>query len=443
MKTALLITIGFPPEVGGGTIRVAKNAKYMPLFGWNLAVITAIPPKGVSGETSFPGVKVYRAPRLDITVVLAGAVGFIRKLLHTIRNVKVRTRVAIPSAFPPVAGERIKPGRRLAEFVFIPDDRIVWVPLAILLGLLAIVRERPAIIYSTSPSPSTHLVGYFLASFTGLPWVIEFRDPWMLNPFRIPRPFSWMEVLEGFIENKVLHKAQQIVVTSAAYKRDFLGRFPLLTPERIAYIPNGFDPEDFTGVTPEHFDSFTIVHAGTFYEARTSVPFLEGVALALAKEPGLKDNFCVVFVGQRDPVTAEAIDRLSLAEVVTQLGIVSHRRSIEHLVGADLLLLVPGPGDGTMPGKAYEYLAAQKPILALVDDGVVSELISATGTGIVVLPEDVTGIAAAILFMYHAKIAGNGIKAYGKVNDDLLKQFDRREIAKKTSLLLDGLVISR
>jgi len=439
MKTALLITIGFPPEGGGGTIRVEKNAKYLPQFGWNLAVITAKPPKGVSGATSFPGARIYRAPRFDITLALVGVVGSLRRLLNTVRDVSFRSRIEPPSLCGSSDGGQVKSRRRLAEYVFIPDDRIVWVPLAILFGLLAVVRDRPAIIYSTSPSPSTHLVGYFLASLTGLPWVIEFRDPWMLNPFRIPRPFKWMETLEGIIEKKVFHKAQHIVVTSQEYKRGFLCRYPLLSPECISHIPNGFDPEDFAGVTAEPFAFFTIVHAGTFYEARSSAPFLEGVALALATDPGLKENFRVVFVGQHDLLTAAAIDRLSLDKVVSQVGIVSHRRSIEHLAGADLLLLIPGPGEGTMPGKVYEYLAARKPILALSDEGPVSALISSTSAGVVVSPEDIPGIAAAILSLYHAKTVNT---TYGHVDNKVLKQFDRREIARNTASLLDDLVAS-
>jgi hypothetical protein len=45
----------------------------------------------------------------------------------------------------------------------------------------------------------------------------------------------------------------------------------------------------------------------------------------------------------------------------------------------------------------FEYLAAERPILALVPpDGAAAELIRETGAGVVVAPEDVDGIGAAL-----------------------------------------------
>ena len=65
-----------------------------------------------------------------------------------------------------------------------------------------------------------------------------------------------------------------------------------------------------------------------------------------------------------------------------------------------LLLLIPeaaGRGKGVLSGKVFEYLAAERPILALVPpDGAAAELIRETGAGVVVAPEDVDGIASAL-----------------------------------------------
>lgn len=441
MNRVLLITIVFPPEGGGGTIRVEKNAKYLPHFGWNLSVITTKHPKGFIPKVAEPGLRVYRAPRCDITNLLVGTTRRITNLVCIIRKIRLSLTIATNTACRTAADGSPPPRRRLAEYIFIPDDRILWVPLGIVFGLLAVMRDRPSVIYSTSPSPSTHLVGYCLAILTGLPWVIEFRDPWMLNPFRITRPFSWMEALETRIEEKVLHKAQHVVVTSEEYRRDFLCRYPRISPRCISYIPNGFDPEDFEGITPKSFNIFTIVHCGTFYEARSSVPFLNGVALAIEKDPSIKGNFQVIFVGQHDCVTESAIDRLALQEVVFQVGNVIHRESIEYLAGAEALLLIPGPGDGTMPGKTYEYLAARKPILALAGEGTVSDLVSSTNTGIVVSPDDVPAIADAILSIYNERSSDPIHNTCIKIDDNLLKQFDRREIASRTAILLNDLVV--
>jgi glycosyltransferase involved in cell wall biosynthesis len=77
-----------------------------------------------------------------------------------------------------------------------------------------------------------------------------------------------------------------------------------------------------------------------------------------------------------------------------------------------LLLLVPdagGRGKGVLSGKVYEYLAAGRPILAVVPpDGAAAELVRETGAGIVAAPDDVEGIRDALLEL-HGRYANGGL----------------------------------
>ena len=65
-----------------------------------------------------------------------------------------------------------------------------------------------------------------------------------------------------------------------------------------------------------------------------------------------------------------------------------------------LLLLIPeagGRGRGVLSGKVFEYLAAERPVLAVVPtDGAAAELVLDTGAGIVAGPDDVAGIRDAL-----------------------------------------------
>src|SRR5258705_210180 len=75
----------------------------------------------------------------------------------------------------------------------------------------------------------------------------------------------------------------------------------------------------------------------------------------------------------------------------------SSRRSLELQRDSEaLLLLIPeadGRGRGVLSGKVFEYLAAQRPILALVPpDGAAARLLEETGAGLVVAPDDVEGM---------------------------------------------------
>jgi glycosyltransferase involved in cell wall biosynthesis len=445
MKKALFITSTFPPEESGGTIRISKLAKYLPMFGWHLSILTSMPAKTKSRvKDNFSStMRVYRAPRFDITRSSVGLVNMVRKSIIVVKGWRALlvNEAAHTNRQQVFAETTNSSGRRLSEYLFIPDQWATWIPIAIFLGLWCIFKNRPSIIYSTSPSPSTLLIGYILSNVTGLPWVVEFRDPWMLNPFRKVRPFRWMESFETWLERIILCKATHIVVTSELYKLEILNRYSQIDRDSISYIPNGFDPEDFSGVTPHQFEKITIVHAGNFYGARSSTPFLRALRMAIDEIPLMKVNLQVLFIGQRDCASAQTIMELELGNIVEQKGVVSHRQSIEFMMGANILLLVPGPGNGTMPGKTFEYLAARKPILALTDDGAVNELITSTGTGEIIAPDDCVGISESIVRLFTLSNSPSGY-AYPAACDsaEVLMQYDRKEIASKIARLLDALV---
>ena len=75
-----------------------------------------------------------------------------------------------------------------------------------------------------------------------------------------------------------------------------------------------------------------------------------------------------------------------------------------------LLLLIPdagGRGQGVLSGKVFEYLAAERPILAAVPpEGAAADLIRETGAGVVAAPDDVPALTAALSELHEAWRAG-------------------------------------
>ncbi|MDQ3121145.1 MAG: glycosyl transferase family 1, partial [Actinomycetota bacterium] len=107
-----------------------------------------------------------------------------------------------------------------------------------------------------------------------------------------------------------------------------------------------------------------------------------------------------------------------------------------------LLLLVPdagGRGKGVLSGKVFEYLAAGRPILAIVPpDGAAAELIHETGAGVVVAPDDVDGIGAALRDL-HARFVDGGLPSVD-LSDDDRERLSRSSRAEETADLLREIV---
>jgi glycosyltransferase involved in cell wall biosynthesis len=170
-------------------------------------------------------------------------------------------------------------------------------------------------------------------------------------------------------------------------------------------IPNGCDFDDFAGIPYERGDRFRITHAGSFFGKRDPKRFLRALA-----ESGLED-VTVRFLGDFRPADREFMESLGLADRVELIDHVPRRESLRLQRDSDvLLLLIPeagGRGRGVLSGKVFEYLAAERPVLAIVpEDGAAAELIRDTGAGIVAGPDDVPAIRSALLSLHAQWRAG-------------------------------------
>ena len=119
------------------------------------------------------------------------------------------------------------------------------------------------------------------------------------------------------------------------------------------------------------------------------------------------DDVVARFVGDFRSADREFAEGLQLGERLELHPYVPRRRSLELQRDSEaLLLLIPdagGRGKGVLSGKVFEYLAAERPILAAVPPhGAAAKLIEETGAGVVARAEDVDALRDAIVGL-HAK----------------------------------------
>jgi glycosyltransferase involved in cell wall biosynthesis len=427
MKNVLLVTSFFPPAIGAGAVRMMKFAKFLPEFGWNPLVLT-VPATQPAGDASLDNnACVYRAafPSPDPLFALG------RRLLPR------RTIKQPPNVADMTEKEKTFLGRSqfLSSWFLVPDELAMWVPFAVGLGL-RIAREHGVEgIVSSSPVQSCHLVAWALSKWLGCAWVADLRDPWVTNPFFL-YPTRLHREINTILERIVITHAHYVVTVSEVLRDDLVARYPTLDAGKFQLIPNGFDPDDFVDSLPlsisNRDDSVRIVHSGIlFYEGKDPFPFLQAVK-SLAGEQGLKDveiHFAGVPVDKFEPV----IQGMGLSRIVKLTNLVPYKKGLEHVLNADILLLISGPGRGVLTTKVFEYLAAFKPILALTpSEGALADLLRQANVAEIVDPDSPQAIADGL-----RKLIGQARTGYRLApNREFIQQFSRRN---QTRLLVECL----
>ncbi len=412
----LLITMYFPPAGGGGVQRPLKFATHLPEFGIETHVLAPDDPKWIHRDEDLPPPTLAWVHRARYF----GPKG--RKPAEELHGTKGLERVGVQARLA---------GRRL----LVPDENVSWNLTAIPAAIRIVKREGIDAVITTSPPSSVHLVGAAVKRATGVKWVADLRDSVVAHPHRHAERMlvRAKEQGEHAIARLVTRSADAIVTVSEAISDEMRERGPR---GRIVTIANGSDFDDFAGLGHTTSERFRITHAGSFFGKRDPRPFLTAL-----ERSGLQD-VVARFLGDFRSTDREWAEAQGLGDRLELIPYAPRRRSLELQRDSEvLLLLIPdagGRGKGVLSGKVFEYLAAERPILAVVPpDGAAAELIREANAGIVVAPDDVDGMAAALQELHRRWLAGALEGA--PLSEEWRRKVSRRSRVEDLAQLLEGL----
>ena len=410
MNKLLVIAYYFPPLGGAGVQRTLKFVKYLPLSDWRSIILTArqIPtgPRdfGLLNEIP-PGTVIEKASAL-----------------------------LFPSKIP----WRVK--NFITRWFLIVDEYLGWLPFAVQAGRKIIQTHKPEAIYSTSAPATDHLVAMTLAWRTNLPWIADFRDPWVGNFMHKPVTLLHDWYVKK-LEKQVVTRANIVIANTEPNRQALIARYPHIASSRFVTIPNGFDPADFLELAAPQNDNrrFTLVYTGTFYgKERRLKPLLSAIELCIKRGAFSNDQIILKLVGNIGKI-AEEEARQSEFNNIEFLGYLSHRQTLEQMLAADACVLVVGSGagsEGVYPAKIFEYLAAEKPVLCLADAGIAADLIRSANAGVVASPEDPISISSALLQLYNDWHA----KTTKPIKNEIIQRYNRRVQAGELAQILNSLI---
>jgi glycosyltransferase involved in cell wall biosynthesis len=420
----LIITYYWPPSGGAGVQRWLKFTKYLPSSGW-LPVVLTVKPEYATYPFKDPSL--YGEIPLDVEIYRTKAINY-----FSLYN---RDQSKVPHAgFASGPDKSIKGaiGRFIRGNFFIPDPRKGWNRYAFRKACELIKSEKISHIITTSPPHSTQLIGLRLKrKFPHIKWVADFRDPWTdIYYYEMFKPSMVARMADREMERNVLTKADTIITVGQTLA-SILGSKAENISHKIHVLPNGFDEEDFEGITPTVPEKFTITYVGSLSPAYPVKGLIEAIKdIRVNNHPvNLK------FVG----TVPEPVQQLFTADEEGNLPefiqYCEHPVAIRHMMDSTLLLLIipEHPSNKSiLTGKIFEYLATEKPILLLGPaDGDAAQLLLRCGYQGIFDYNDVQGIKSFI-----QKVAeGTPVKRSGHH-----LEYSRRALAVKLGDLLNSLL---
>jgi glycosyltransferase involved in cell wall biosynthesis len=426
LKKVLIITYYWPPAGGPGVQRWLKFVKYLP--GYDIEPVVYIPENptyplidnGLLSEVS-PETTIIKHKIIE---PYAWASAFSKKSIKKISSGIIpnkKKQSLLQSIMLWVRGN-----------LFIPDARVLWVKPSIAYLSNYIKENNVDVVVTTGPPHSLHLIGLGLKEKLGIKWLADFRDPWTTIGYHKELKLSASSAKKHKdLEKKVLNTADAILVTSPTTKTEF----EVLSTKPITVITNGYDTEKITKQSLD--EQFTIAHIGSFLSERNPQILWQALADLVTENPDFKKHFQLKLLGAVSQEVIDAISTYKLNDYVNNLGYVSHEKALVQQRKSQVLLLVEIDREETkciIPGKLFEYMVSERPIIAIGPKGAdFSAIIKETNTGIFVTYAEKDKLKQTILGYFDQYQQGTlkshaiGLQQYSRKNltgklADLIKQ---------------------
>ena len=243
---------------------------------------------------------------------------------------------------------------------FIPDARVFWAKAA----CKRLTNQHGLtpfdVVITSGPPHSIHKVGLETKNKLGVSWIADFRDPWtgffqnnslpMLKPIKLTHQKQ---------ERNVVTQADAVVVTAPSLASAFY-RYNTNT----YCMTNGFERILQQTTAAPH----GLVYAGSLKAQQNSKALWSAIAELLQENDTFRAEFSLELYGQLSKAVKEHIHAFGIETHVKHMGYQSKSEIDKRLPNAKALLLLginmPNT-ENVIHGKLFEYMATQRPILAI------------------------------------------------------------------------------
>ena len=303
------------------------------------------------------------------------------------------------------------------------------------------LKDKPDIVYASSPHPFNGLAGMYLARKYKCPFILEIRDLW---------PETWVAMgattkksilykVFAHIE-KVLYKNADKIVTLTANK-DYYTSIGI-DEKKVEIVSNGVDLEKYDSLLKEESpvklleNKFNILYTGAHGTANC-LEFILEVAKSIKN-----DNIIFNFIGEGE----KKEELIKKAEEYNLKNIRFYPPINKNLIpctlkNGDAMIVVTKNTTlykyGISFNKIFEYFASSKPII--FSGNVANDMVKEANAGISVEAENIEKIKEAVLSLYsmstdERQVLGKNGRKYVEEN------YDTKVLSKKIEKIILNLL---
>jgi glycosyltransferase involved in cell wall biosynthesis len=404
MKSLAMIAYFFPPEGCAGVYRPLRFLRELTKRGWSTTVICADPYRYERYDAEL----LARVPREARIIRVRGhdpwqafqawRAKTVEKLSSTSPEI---SQQIVASHHAPLRSRLRESVQMIERWCYRPDMAMPWIQPALKKTVGMWKADRPDVIWATIGPVSSGVVANRASLCTGVPYILDFRDPWGLDYYEseIRRP-SWAKFMDRRMMHRMLKDAQTAIFLSHSVADRYVHVFDgALEDRKIHIIPNGFDG-DIEEFKHAPGDICRILYTGTLASYRYDT-LLHALSMLNTADSQLAGRFEVLFVGEGlEDLNAQAT-KLGISHMVkicppTSYGEIERLQEQAHA----LLVLGRNPerkGHELLVGaKLFAYFKAGRPIVAVVPQDETRKILQRVGVTTVADANSVSAIMVVL-----------------------------------------------
>lgn len=358
----LYVAWGFPPCRAGGVYRALATANAFARAGYRVTVLTAEREAFERYTGTDPSMEDRVDDRIEVVRIPFDWPGMESDL----------RRWSATRVFAPKVWRRLRAKADQQDF---PEAAYGpwWGPLRA--AALDIHRRDPVDLVVATANPNVDFAAaQVLHERHGVPYVMDYRDAWMLDVF----DGSLLHEEGGRVEHlerSLLESASEVWFVNEPIRAWHADRHPDVA-DRMHVVANGYDPEFVPAprLSPPPADKpLTFGYIGTVSPKVPIEEFADGWRLAHERSPELATATAELhgylgFYSTPSPVLVNLVERYADVRLNYEGPVPkSHVKKVYD--GLDACLLILGAGTYVTSGKVFEYTATALPIVSIHDPG--------------------------------------------------------------------------